>query len=214
MTFKEHSPFIVVSGLIGVGKTTLTQQLADHLQYEPYYEPVETNPYLEDFYRDMARWTFTMQMYLLAQRFEQHQEIIWSRKPAVLDRSIYEDTIFARMHREDGLMDDRDWTTYISHFNVMKSFLRYPDVILYLHITPDTAMKRIKQRARNAERTIEQRYIERLYEGYEEFADEMQRYTVVVTLDWSEFLPVDEVVNHVFAQTERKQKFLRSLRRI
>jgi deoxyadenosine kinase len=214
MSIREQAPFIVVSGIIGAGKTTLTSQLSDHLGYAAMFEPVQTNPYLEDFYRDMARWTFPMQMFLLAKRFQQHQECLWKGKGVVLDRSIYEDTIFARMHRDDGLMDDRDWETYSNHFHVMQGFLRYPDVILYLRVPPEIAMERIGGRGRDAEKGLEMQYLERLYEGYEEFAEEMRRYTVVVPVDWSEYRPVEEVAALVDAATKSNQKFLRSLRRI
>jgi len=228
--------FIGVSGLIGVGKSTFTTNLADHLdrhaevppdhtdaptrpQWKAVYEPVETNPYLEDFYRDIERWTFNMQLFLLAARFRQHQEVLWDpthRKGGgvVQDRTIYEDTIFARMHREDGLMDDRDWQTYIEHFFIMQGFIRYPDVIVYLRVTPDIAMERIKARGRNAEEVIEQSYLDRLFEGYEEFAEEMQRYTVVVPIDWSDYMPVPEAADIIMKAADRKQKFIRSLRRI
>lgn len=214
MSIRDKAPFIVVSGIIGVGKTTLTRQLADHLKYEPKYEPVGSNPYLEDFYEDMARWTYPMQMHLLTRRFQQHQECLWGGKPVVLDRSIYEDTVFARMHREDGLMDDRDWQTYISHFHVMQGFLRYPDVIVYLRVDPAIALERIKERGRGAEKGIDLHYLTRLHEGYEEFAEEMARYTVVIPVDWSTFQPVEVVADLVLGQAHDQRKFLRSLRRI
>ena len=213
--------FIGVAGLIGVGKTTFTTDLADHLGdgWKTAYEPVETNPYLEDFYQDISRWTFNMQMFLLAQRFEQHQAVIWDQchkngGGVVQDRTIYEDTIFARMHRDDGLMDDRDWKTYIGHFNIMKGFLRYPDVIVYLRTDPNVALDRIRERARNAERGMELSYLHRLHKGYEEFADEMQRYTVVVPVNWTFFQPVEAVAQRVLDAVDTNQKFVRSLRRI
>jgi deoxyadenosine/deoxycytidine kinase len=184
-----------------------------------FYEPVETNPYLTDFYKDIARWTFNMQMFLLAARFRQHQEVLWDPRHRlgggiVQDRTIYEDTIFARMHRDDGLMDDRDWNTYIEHFHIMQGFLRYPDVIVYLRVTPELALERICERGRPAEHGIPLDYLRRLHEGYEEFAQEMNRYTVVVTLDWTNYKPVEEVAAIVLAAVDRNQKFLRSLRRI
>lgn len=213
--------FVGVSGLIGAGKSTFTGQLVEHLgeNWGAYYEPVETNPYLEDFYQDIARWTFNMQMFLLAARFRQHQEVLWDpchRKGGgiVQDRTIYEDTIFARMHHEDGLMVGRDWDTYIEHFHIMQGFLRYPDVIVYLRVEPETALERVRQRARDAERDLPLDYLKRLHEGYEAFVEEMQRYTVVVPIDWSEYRPVEEVAEAIFQATNREQKFLRSLRRI
>jgi len=233
--------FIGVSGLIGAGKSTLTRQLSNHLgvlaQMEQghlahdaqehaedlwgaYYEPVETNPFLEDFYQDIPRWTFTMQMFLLAKRFEQHQEVLWDprhRKGGgiVQDRTIYEDTIFARMHRDDGLMPDREWQTYIDHFHIMQGFLRYPDVIVYLKVTPEQAMARILERARGAEEgKVPLDYLKKLHDGYEEFVEEMARYTVVVPVDWSDYQPVEVVAPLILEAADRNQKFLRSLRRI
>ena len=211
--------FIGVAGLIGAGKTTFTTGLAEHLGWTTAYEPVETNPYLEDFYEDIARWTFNMQMFLLAQRFQQHQEVIWNpchrdNGGVVQDRTIYEDTIFARMHREDGLMDDRDWQTYNAHFRVMQGFLRYPDIIVYLRVTPEVALERVRNRDRDCEKDLDVGYLQRLFEGYEDFAEEMQRYTVVVPVDWSSFAPVEQVADQILAATDEKQKFLRSLRRI
>jgi deoxyadenosine/deoxycytidine kinase len=230
--------FVGVSGLIGAGKSTLTRQLADELDKRAYdrsdllshpmkapawkavFEPVEDNPYLEDFYLDIERWTFNMQMFLLAKRFQQHQEVLWDPchrdgGGVVQDRTIYEDTIFARMHHEDGLMVGRDWQTYIDHFHVMQGFLRYPDVILYLRVTPEKALERINERARAEEQgKVPLDYLKSLYEGYEEFVEEMKRYTVVVTVDWQEYKPVAEVADLVEEAAERESKYLRSLRRI
>ena len=222
--------FIGVSGLIGVGKSTLTTNLAEELDrrsttlplgtaWKAVYEPVETNPYLEDFYADIERWTFNMQMFLLAQRFQQHEEVIWDPVHRlgggiVQDRTIYEDTIFARMHHEDGLMVGRDWDTYISHFSIMRRFLLYPDVIIYLRVPPEIAAERIRERDRKAEREMPPGYLDRLCDGYEEFIEEMAQYTVVLTLDWSEYQPIVDVADQVLAAAERKQKFIRSLRRI
>ena len=113
--------FIGISGIIGVGKSTLTQDLSERLGYATYNEPVKDNPYLEDFYSDMNRWGAMMQIHLLFRRFEQHQQIVWnSEKGAVQDRTIYEDTIFARMLHEAGFIDQRDYDTYQGHFNLMK----------------------------------------------------------------------------------------------
>ncbi|SVE46055.1 uncharacterized protein METZ01_LOCUS498909, partial [marine metagenome] len=130
--------FIGIAGIIGAGKTTLTQNLADHLGYDAFHEPVDENLYLSDFYKDMKRWGAMMQLHLLFKRFEQHQKIVWATEDgAVQDRTIYEDTIFARMLHEGGFIDDRDYDTYTGHFNLMKRFLLYPDVIVYLRVDPE-----------------------------------------------------------------------------
>jgi len=211
--------FIGISGLIGVGKSTLTKTLAEELGYKAYYEPVETNPYLEDFYKDMSRWTFPMQMFLMAHRYQQHQEVVWdpchqNGGGVVQDRTIYEDTIFARMHAEDGLMDARDYATYISHFNVMRRFLQYPDIMLYLRTDPKVAHDRIASRSRECESTIPLEYLELLYEGYEKLIEEMKRYTVVVEIDWSTFVPTPEVARLVMEAADSNQDFLKSIRRV
>jgi deoxyadenosine kinase len=213
--------FIGIAGVIGVGKTSLTGLLAKDLEYEAVYEPVETNPYLEDFYKDMARWTFPMQLFLLAKRFQLHQEVIWN--PAhqkgggvVQDRTIYEDVVFAKMHHDDGIMAGRDWDTYISHFNIMRRYLVYPDVIFYLQIQPEVAMERIRSRGRDAEREISLDYLRKLHEGYELFAHEMRSHTRVYFIDWSDFgeqsYPL--ILTLVRDLKDKKQNYSRTLLQI
>lgn len=207
--------FIGIAGVIGAGKTTLTRDLAQILGYEAFYEPVKENVYLADFYLDMKRWGAMMQLYLLAKRFEQHQRVVWAaNRGAVQDRTIYEDTIFARILREQGLIDERDYDTYISHFNIMKRFLVYPDVLVYLQVDPKRAMERIGQRGRSVERGISIEYLERLWQGYEEFAQEMSRYSRVLTIDWNEYRPPTEVARLVQEEMSTQLHFLRDLKRI
>jgi deoxyadenosine/deoxycytidine kinase len=190
-------------------------------KWKAVFEPVDENPYLEDFYLDMKRWGFSMQMFLLAARFQQHQEVLWDPVHkqgggVVQDRTIYEDTIFARMLHNDGLIGDREWQTYQDHFQVMQGFLRYPDVILYLKVSPETALRRINERSREEEQgKLPLSYLQALYDGYEEFVEEMARYTTVVTVDWEEYKPASEVADLLEGGAESiASKFLRSLRRI
>jgi len=209
--------FIGVAGLIGAGKSTLTESLAEHLGHSPVYEPVKDNPYLEDFYEDIPRWTFPMQMHLLSRRFRQHQEVIWGlrRQGGVIqDRTIYEDTLFARMHYDDGMMDQRDYDTYISLFQDMQNFLKYPDVIVYLRVPPEIAATRIKSRGRSMEREIPIDYLKGLEDKYEQFAEEMKRYTVVVPIDWSDYKPTSEVADLIREAANTDEGFIKSLRRI
>ena len=147
--------FIGIAGIIGAGKSTLAQSLADHLGYEAYNEPVDDNPYLDDFYADMNRWGAMMQIHLLFRRFEQHQQIVWKKeKGAVQDRTIYEDTIFARMLHEDGLINHRDFETIIGTFNVRKRSLSYPKFQINLRVSSGFALQRIQERGRDAEREV------------------------------------------------------------
>lgn len=210
--------FIGIAGLIGAGKSTLTENLAGHLDFAPVYEPVDDNPYLADFYEDIPRWTFPMQMHLLSRRFRQHQEVIWGLRGryggVVQDRTIYEDTLFARMHYEDGVMDERDYETYISLFQDMQNFLKYPDVIVYLRVPPELAAERINSRGRSMERGIPLDYLKGLEAKYEEFAEEMTRYTVVVPIDWSDYRPPEEVARLVQEAASENSGFIKSLRRI
>ena len=207
--------FVGIAGIIGAGKTTLTQSLADALGYEAYYEPVKENVYLGDFYTDMKRWGAMMQLYLLFKRFEQHQRLVWTTaKGAVQDRTIYEDTIFAKMLHDGGLIDDRDYETYTGHFSLMKRFLVYPDILIYLQVEPETAFKRIQKRGRDVEQTITLDYLEQLHQGYEQFAEEMGRYTRVLTVDWNAYRPTAEVIELVKAEMTNNLEFLRDLKRI
>ena len=195
-----------------MGKSTLTQDLSERLGYATYNEPVKDNPYLEDFYSDMNRWGAMMQIHLLFRRFEQHQQIVWnSEKGAVQDRTIYEDTIFARMLHEAGFIDQRDYDTYQGHFNLMKRYLVYPNLLIYLRVDPETSLQRIAKRGRNAESGITLDYMQKLHDGYESFIEEMSRYTRVLTLDWNQFLELDEVVDRITEKAGEKRAFLRDL---
>jgi deoxyadenosine kinase len=207
--------FIGIAGIIGAGKSTLCQQLADHLGYDAYNEPVQDNPYLEDFYADMNRWGAMMQIHLLFRRFEQHQQIVWNKGlGAVQDRTIYEDTIFARMLHESGLIDQRDYETYVGHFNLMKRFLVYPDVLIYLRVAPEVSMQRIKLRGRDAEGGITIEYMKKLHQGYESFIEEMDSYTRVLTLEWNEYREVNEVAQLIKEKSSEKKEYLRDLKNI
>ena len=204
--------FIGISGIIGAGKSTLAQDLAGRLGYKAYNEPVKDNPYLEDFYSDMNRWGAMMQIHLLFRRFEQHQQIVWnSENGAVQDRTIYEDTIFARMLNKAGFIDQRDYDTYLGHFNLMKRYLVYPDLLLYLRVEPETSLERIAERGRKAESGITLEYMQKLHAGYESFIEEMSRYTRVLTLNWNQFLEIDEVVDRITKKAGEKRTFLRDL---
>ncbi len=206
--------FIGIAGIIGVGKTTLTKDLAKTLGYKAYFEPVKQNPYLSDFYKDMKRWGAFMQIHLLHARFKQHQEIVWSGKGAVQDRTIYEDTIFADILKNAGYISEREMATYSLSFENMTKSLVYPDIIVYLDVKPEKALEKIEQRGRKAEQTISLDYLVSLHKGYQNFIKEISRHTKVIKLDWNSYRETSEVAQIIKTECSKNRKFLRSLKRL
>jgi deoxyadenosine/deoxycytidine kinase len=176
--------FVAVAGNIGVGKTHLTTLLANHLGWRAYYEPVIDNPYLDDFYRDMERWSFHLQVFFLSKRFEIHREMVSSDEPCIQDRTIYEDKeIFAHTLHQQGFMSDRDYENYTALFDAMTSFLRTPDLVVYLRAGVDTLQERIRCRGRDCEREISSDYLGALNLAYEGWCERASRITEVLTID-------------------------------
>ena len=185
--------FIGIAGLIGAGKTTLATALAEHLGLDVHYEPVIDNEYLDDFYRETAKYSFAMQVYLLNRRFQQHQEIIWRGRGGVQDRTIYEDAIFAKTLRDQGLMEPRDYETYVSLFRNLSNFMCRPNAIVYLDVNPEISLKRIQQRSRNCETGITLEYLSRLYKNYEDFVTEISRLIPVIRVGYNEFWATEDI---------------------
>lgn len=159
---------IAIAGNIGVGKTTLTKELSNHYQWEAHYESVDDNPYLDDFYDDMQRWAFNLQIYFLNSRFNQIKSIQESGKTVIQDRTIYEDAyIFAPNLHAMGLMNSRDYDNYRRLFHLMESFIKAPDLLIYLRASVPTLVKQIQARGREYESTIRIDYLTRLNERYE-----------------------------------------------
>ena len=159
---------IAVTGNIGAGKTTLTTMLAKHYGWNAQFEDVDHNPYLDDFYQDMSKWSFALQMYFLGSRFRQIKEIRESGKNIIQDRTIYEDAhIFAENLNEMNLLSDRDYSNYTSLFNLMKSFVSAPDLLIYLKADISTLTKQIAKRGREYEAGISIDYLMRLNKKYE-----------------------------------------------
>ena len=164
---------IAVAGNIGVGKTTLTGLLAKNFNWEPHYESVDNNPYLDDFYTDMQRWAFNLQVYFLNSRFGQLKDIQESGKKIIQDRTIYEDAhIFAPNLHAMGLMTSRDFDNYSSLFELMSSFVKSPDLLIYLRASVPTLVKQIQSRGREYESSIRIDYLTRLNERYEAWISE------------------------------------------
>jgi deoxyadenosine/deoxycytidine kinase len=163
---------IAVAGNIGSGKTTLTSLLAKHYKWEPHYEDVDDNPYLNDFYQDMQRWSFNLQIYFLNSRFNQILDIRKSGKDIIQDRTIYEDAfIFAPNLHSMGLMTTRDFENYFTLFNLISSLIEPPDLLIYLRASIPTLVNQIQIRGRKYENTIRLDYLKRLNERYEAWID-------------------------------------------
>lgn len=159
---------IAVAGNIGAGKSTLTKMLSKHYEWEAHFEDVEQNPYLNDFYEDMQRWSFNLQVYYLNSRFMQIQEINQNKKNVIQDRTIYEDAfIFVLNLHSMGLMTTRDFENYFSLFNLMDSFVNPPDLLIYLRASIPTLVEQINKRGREYEESIRLDYLKRLNERYE-----------------------------------------------
>jgi len=185
--------FIGIAGMIGAGKSTLATTLGQHLDMPVYFEPVADNEYLADFYRDTRRYCFATQIYLLNRRFQQHQEIIWRGGGGVQDRTIYEDAVFARMLVNIGLMDERDYRTYLSLFRHMSNFMCRPNVIVYLDVKPERSLERIRLRGRDVESGISLDYLTALYDEYERFIGDISRNIPVIRVDYDRFRDVEEM---------------------
>jgi len=159
---------VAVAGNIGAGKTTLTKLLAKHYKWEPQLEDVVDNPYLDDFYNQMERWSFNLQVYFLNSRFRQVNQIRESGKDIIQDRTIYEDAhIFAPNLHAMGLMTNRDFENYRSLFDLMESFVQGPDLLIYLRSSIPNLVNQIHKRGRDYENTISIDYLSRLNERYE-----------------------------------------------
>ena len=159
---------IAIAGNIGSGKTTLTKLLAKHYKWKPHYEDADDNPYLNDFYDDMQRWSFNLQIYFLRSRFAKVLELRKLGKTVVQDRTVYEDAyIFAPNLLDMGLMSTRDYDNYIALFDLMSSLVQPPDLLIYLRASVSTLVEQIQKRGRKYEDSIRLDYLKRLNERYE-----------------------------------------------
>lgn len=200
--------FISISGIIGAGKTTLTTALGEVMSLPVHYEGVIDNIYLSDFYKDMKKYSFPLQIYLLNKRFQQHQKIVWMGKGGVQDRTIYEDSIFAKMLMEQGNIEKRDYDTYLELFSNMSNFMRKPNLIVHLDVKPETSLKRIKERSRNCETSITLDYLKDLYTAYEKFITSISKEIPVIRVDWNTYRDPKEIANEikVYCNTNKIKK--------
>ena len=184
--------YVAIAGNIGAGKSSLTQLIADYFSWNPYFERVDDNPYLEDFYEDMKRWSFNLQVFFLSSRFKHQRQIEESLGSVVQDRSIYEDVeIFARNLNDMGLMSARDYENYRELFDIMVSYLRKPDLLVYLRAGVPTLVRHIQQRGREFENGIRIDYLERLNRLYEDWIDRYEGPKLIVETDNLDFVNED-----------------------
>ncbi len=179
---------IAVAGNIGCGKTTLTKMLAKRYNWEPRYESVDFNPYLEDFYADMNRWSFNLQIYFLNTRFRDVVEISKSKNTIVQDRTIYEDAkIFAPNIHAMGRMSDRDFANYSDLFDLMMSLVKKPDLMIYLRASVPHLVAQIQKRGREYEQTMSLDYLKGLNDRYEEWIKNYDGRLLVIDVDSLDF---------------------------
>ncbi|MHC1706220.1 MAG: deoxynucleoside kinase [Bacteroidales bacterium] len=180
---------IAIAGNIGAGKTTLTGLLAKHFNWDPHFEDVDTNPYLNSFYEDMQRWSFNLQIYFLNSRFRQVVEIRKSGKTVIQDRTIYEDAyIFAPNLHAMNLMTTRDFDNYHSLFELMVSFIQPPDLLIYLRASVPTLVRQIQKRGREYEAAIRLDYLKKLNERYETWINSYtQGKLLIIDVDTNNF---------------------------
>jgi hypothetical protein len=200
---KKH---VTIAGNIGAGKTALTDVMGQYFDWKPVYEKVDENPYLTDFYNDMRRWSFNLQVFFLSRRFEQLQRIEEMEASVVQDRSIYEDAeIFARNLYEMGLMSARDYENYTNLFTIMTDYLDPPSLLVYLRASVPTLVNQIQQRGRDYESTIRIDYLERLQGHYEDWIDDYDRGPkLIIDIDELDFVHNEDDRRAVLNQIESR----------
>ena len=164
--------FVAIAGNVGVGKSTLTSLMAERMGWEPFFEAVDDNPYLADFYQDMRQWSFHSQVFFLSRRLRHHHELLKHPNSVIQDRSVYEDAeIFARNLFEQSSMEERDYQSYRELYEVMCDLVPPPDLVIYLQADVETLLRRIRQRGRDYEQSIDPAYLQRLNSLYDDWID-------------------------------------------
>lgn len=204
MAKKKVLKHIAVAGNIGAGKTTLTAILAKHYKWTPHFEDIEHNPYLIDFYEDMHRWSFNLQVYFLNTRLKQLEEIANGKNTVIQDRTIYEDAyIFAPNLYDMGLMNKRDFENYSSLFNTLNNLVQPPDLLIYLKASIPKLVDQIQKRGREYEENIRLDYLKRLNEHYNRWIDNYKHgQLLVIDIENLDFTENDEDLAEVLRRVD------------
>lgn len=199
MSKSKKPKHIAIAGNIGAGKTTLTEMLSKHFRWIPQFEDVEHNPYLNDFYEEMPRWSFNLQVYFLNARLRQLLEIQRGSETIIQDRTIYEDAhIFAPNLHEMGLMSKRDFDNYFSFFETLKSMVQPPDLLIYLQASVPTLVAQIQKRGREYEENIRLDYLKRLNDYYNKWIDDYKEGPLlVINVDKNKFAENSEDLGEI-----------------
>ncbi len=197
---------VAISGNIGSGKTTLTTKLAKHYKWDPHFEDVENNPYLNDFYKEMQRWSFNLQVYFLNSRFRQIIDIKKLNKKFIQDRTIYEDAyIFAPNLHAMGLMSTRDFDNYKELFSLMDSLVEGPDLLIYLRASVPTLVEQIQKRGREYENSIRLDYLTQLNKRYEEWIENYDKGNLlIIDVDDLNFSDNEEDLGSIIEKVDSK----------
>lgn len=182
--------YIAIAGNIGSGKTTLTTLLSKHYKWKPHFEAVDNNPYLNDYYKDVPRWSFNLEVFFLKERFRNLLEISQSQVPIIQDRSIFEGVyVFTTNNKDMGYLSDRDYETYMELFNCMVSVVNYPRLLIYLRSSVPHLVENIQKRGREYEQAIPLQYLENLNNRYEDFIfNSYQGETLIIDVGNLDFL--------------------------
>ena len=201
----KKAKYIAIAGNIGAGKSSLTGLLAKHYNWEAFYESVDDNPYLSDFYEDMRRWSFNLQIYFLSSRFKHQKAMLTTDISLIQDRTIYEDVeIFAKNLHQMGLMSDRDFKNYEALFYEMSHYLQPPDLLIYLRAQVPTLVSQIQNRGRDYENTIRIDYLERLNNLYEDWVDRYPHQKLIIDTDDLDFVNNEEDLGRVIELLDQR----------
>ena len=205
MSEQNKHQYIAIAGNIGAGKSSLTGLLAQHFGWKAFYESVDDNPYLADFYEDMLRWSFNLQIYFLSSRFRHQKDMLRKQISLIQDRTIYEDVeIFAKNLHQMDLMSDRDFTNYEALFHEMSYYLRPPDLLIYLRAQVPTLVRQIQQRGREYENSIRIDYLERLNNLYEDWINRYPHEKLIIDTDDLDFVNDKEDLGSIIGLVEQR----------